>query len=83
MEVDHEDKKRQEKAISVLATAIVYVVLGAMFWPLAINPWLVFFGKSAKVVWWHGALLGCIHRTRHWCVMAAIFTAFAIYLLED
>ena len=63
---------------------IVYIILGAFFWPLAINPWLVYFGKAAKVVWWHGLIIGVVsERLKGYSITAAILTYYVLYLLED
>ena len=82
-EKDKRLDKETEKVAKALIDLLLFALLGAFFWPLAINPWLVYFGKTAKVVWWHGVILGMLDCTRKWSIMAAITTTFALYLLED
>ena len=50
------------------------VVVGALLWPYTINSWLVFLGKPAMVVWWHGALLGFAPIIGQAIIPAAIVT---------
>jgi hypothetical protein len=35
-------------------------IVGIFTWPFVINSWLVYFGKSASVIWWQGFLLGMV-----------------------
>ena len=58
--------------IAVVVAACVFV--GALLWPYTINSWLVFMGKPAVVVWWHGALLGFAPIIGQATIPAAIVT---------
>lgn len=35
-------------------------IIGMFTWPYILNSWLIYAGKSASVVWWHGFLLGLV-----------------------
>jgi hypothetical protein len=46
--------------VSALIALSISGIIGAFCFPYAINTWLVFFGKTASVLWWHGFLLGYV-----------------------
>ena len=52
------NKGAYEAGIVFVFVMLMCAVFGAWLWPYSLNAWLVFFGKTAKVVWWQGALLG-------------------------
>lgn len=45
---------------NLLAGLLISTVFGGFLWPYAINTWLIYFSKSAKVTFLHGMLLGVI-----------------------
>lgn len=44
--------------VFTIVILLIFAAIGAVLWPYAINAWLVFLGKPAAILWWHGALLG-------------------------
>lgn len=63
-----------EAGIAVVFILIVCAVVGALLWPYTINTWLVFFGKQATVVWWHGMLMGFCPGLGQATIPAAVIT---------
>jgi hypothetical protein len=57
------------------------VIIGAFLFPYAINTWLVYMGKTAVVLWWHGALLGAIPGISQTSIPLAIVTYIAMLFL--
>lgn len=58
----------------VIALLILPGIIGALCWPYVFNTWLVYTGKSACVVWWHGFLLGFVPRIGGMAIPAAVTT---------
>lgn len=49
-------------------------IVNAFAVPYAINSWLLYFGKSAVVTWWHGFLVGIIPVIGEMTVIIAVLT---------
>lgn len=52
--------KLSEMGFVIGFVLLICAAIGAFLWPYSINAWLVFFGKPASVLWWHGAILGFV-----------------------
>lgn len=61
-------------AAPILVMLLISALVGAWLWPYTINTWLVYFGKSASIVWWQGALLGVTPYLGQASVVVAIVT---------
>ena len=53
---------------------LIGVLIGGFCWPYAINHWLDYFGKTAHVAFWQGALLGLVPGIGHFGIVAAVLT---------
>jgi hypothetical protein len=62
------------KIVVVLLLLSLSGIVGAFCWPYALNTWLVFFGKSASILWWHGFLLGYVPWIGQASLPAAVIT---------
>jgi hypothetical protein len=60
--------------IGFLIVCMITAAIGAWLFPYTINSWLVFLGKTPKVVWWHGALLGFAPFIGQLCIPLAVCT---------
>ena len=58
----------------LLLVFIMSSIIGAFCWTYTLNTWLVFFGKTAKVMWWQGALLGFVPYLGQLSIGAAVIT---------
>ena len=69
--------------LSVLGFILRMVMgaVGSYTWPYILNSWLLFMGKTAKVLWWHGFLLGIIPGFGEASIPIAIFTWMAMLFL--
>ena len=56
-------------------------ILGAVLWPYTINSWLVFAGKEAAIVWWHGALFAWVPGLGQLTIPAAFVTLILMLFL--
>ena len=71
-----------------LGAAVIVVILsvsgiiGAFCWPYALNSWLVFLGKTPRVLWWHGFLLGYVPYLGQVSVPVAVITWILMLLLS-
>lgn len=52
----------------------ISAVVGAICWPYTLNTWLVFLGKPAAVLWWHGILLGFVPAIGQSSLVLAVLT---------
>ena len=43
---------------TVLCLIFFWGIVGIWVWPYMINAWLIFFGKTAQILWWHGFIIG-------------------------
>jgi hypothetical protein len=59
---------------SIALYFILGAVIGGWLWPYAINAWLLYFGKTASVVWWQGALLGIVPAFGYLCLPISAIT---------
>jgi len=62
---------------SILLFLLIFAAIGSVCWPYAINSWLLFFGKTHRIVWWQGALLGFVP----WIGQASIPVAVVTWIL--
>ena len=60
--------------IGILLILVISALIGAICWPYTINSWLAFFGKTPKIVWWQGALLGFVPWLGQASIPAAVIT---------
>ncbi len=67
--------------VVMLVLAIVSATIGAFCWPYSLNTWLVYCGKTAKVLWWHGALMGLIPGVGYLSIPVAILTWIVMLFL--
>ena len=58
----------------MLLIMIVFAAIGALCWPYAINTWLIYAGKTPKIVWWEGALLDFVPYFGGLSIPAAVAT---------
>jgi hypothetical protein len=56
-------------------------IIGAFLWPYSLNSWLLFIGKHAKVLWWHGFILGVIPGFGAMSIPIAVITWIAMLFL--
>lgn len=49
-------------------------IIGALTFPYAINFWLLYFGKAAAFMWYHGFLIGMIPGLGQIGIIGAIIT---------
>ena len=42
----------------LLVILLISAAIGALCWPYTINTWLEYAHRTARIVWWQGALLG-------------------------
>lgn len=68
-------------SITGLCFLIVSGIIGALCWPYAINTWLVYMGKPAQILWWHGFLLGFVPGLGQMAIVVAVVTWVAIKFL--
>lgn len=61
-------------ALFTLMVLSISGIIGAFCWPYALNTWLVFLGKPAMVLWWHGFLLGYVPWLGQMSIPAAVIT---------
>jgi len=60
---------------------IVGFIIGAIFWPYAINTCLEYLGKDTSVNWWQGGLIGFVPWIGHLAIPAAVVTWIAMLFL--
>lgn len=60
---------------------LVSGIIGAYLWPYSINSWLIFLAKPAKVLWWHGFILGIIPGIGAMSIPFAVITWIAMLFL--
>jgi hypothetical protein len=60
--------------VSILLFLSIFGIIGSFCWPYVLNTWLVFFGKTAVVLWWHGFLLGYVPWVGQASLPAAVIT---------
>ena len=60
----------------------IFGVIGIYVWPYAINSWLLYCGKAAQVLWWHGFLLGVIPKLGVLGIILAMTTWIAMMFLR-
>jgi hypothetical protein len=60
----------------------IFGIIGMFVWPYTINSWLIYYGKVAQVVWWHGFLLGFIPKLGILGIVLAVFTWIAMMFLK-
>ena len=65
---------RGNLAVIFLITMIIGAIVGAWLWPYTLNTWLIYLGKTAKIVWWHGVLLGFCPYIGHITIPVAAVT---------
>ena len=56
-------------------------IIGGFLWTYVINTWLVFFGKEAIVLFWHGFLLGMIPKLGILSIPCAILTFIVMLII--
>ena len=59
---------------SFIVFMIIGAIIGSIVWPYTINTWLAFAGKSARIVWWQGSLIGFVPYIGHLGIPAAVIT---------
>lgn len=72
-------------AFFVSCLICIFGIIGMFVYPYALNSWLVYFGKAAQIVWWHGFLLGFIlgfTKLRFLGIVFAIATWIAMMFLK-
>jgi hypothetical protein len=58
----------------IIVLLLISGAIGAICWPYTINHWLAFAGKSARIVWWQGALIGFCPYIGQASIPAAVVT---------
>lgn len=69
-------------SLAGLCFLVVAGVIGAICWPYAINTWLIYFGKPAQMLWWHGFLLGFVPGLGQMALPIAVITWVAMMFLK-
>jgi hypothetical protein len=67
--------------LGVLCLFCSFGIIGIWVWPYALNSWLIYLGKTAKVLWWQGFLLGVFPPLGILGIMVAIVTWVAMLFL--
>jgi len=60
----------------------IFGIIGIFVWPYVINSWLIFYGKTAQVVWWHGFLLGVVSPLGKLGIILALLTWIVLMFLR-
>lgn len=60
--------------MTLLIFLVINAVIGGFLWPYTLNTWLLFFGKTSVVQFWHGAILGFIPFLWKATIPAAVIT---------
>lgn len=60
--------------LGILVVLIISAAVGAICWTYAINSWLEFAQKPARIVWWQGALIGFCPAVGQLSIPAAVLT---------
>jgi hypothetical protein len=63
----------------------IFGIAGIFVWPYTINTWLVYFGKVAQVLWWHGFLIGLVlgfTKLKYLGIVMALVTWIAMMFLR-
>lgn len=68
--------------VKLICLVFIGSVVGTLTLPYAVNSWLVYFGKHAVVVWWHGAIVGAIPGCGWTCATVAFITWISMWLLR-
>ena len=68
-------------AIVLTILLAVHVLLGGWLVPYTANSWLAYAGSSARLVWWHGAVLGCIPGVVEVAIPASVVTVVLMSIL--
>lgn len=58
----------------IVLAVVVNATIGAICWPYSINSWLLYSGKEASVLWWHGALMAFVPGIGQLALAVAILT---------
>jgi len=68
--------------VAIAVTCLCFFgIIGIWVWPYTLNTWLIFAGKTAKVLWWHGFLLGVCPPLGMLGIFSAIITWIAMLFL--
>ena len=60
--------------LAICVALIISGLVGMLCWPYTINTWLIFFGKPAGVLAWHGFFLGLAPFLGQASIPAAVIT---------
>jgi hypothetical protein len=60
--------------IGICLILSIFGAIGAVCWTYTINTWLVYAGKEAVVLWWHGFFLGFTPLVGQLSIPAAVTT---------
>ena len=62
------------KGVLLIFILFLSALIGTILWPYTLNTWLTFFGKTATVTWWQGAILGFVPFLGQATIPAAVVT---------
>jgi len=67
--------------VTVIIGLAIGILIGALCWPYSINAWLEYTHKDPVLVWWQGALIGCVPGIGHLGLPVAVVTWIAMKFL--